>query len=213
MQLDDELKSDTTKTVGSARSRRLPKEQRRQHLLDTALLIIRDEGADRLTLGHLAECAGVSKPIAYDHFGTRAGLLIELYKARNAQQADALRAALSTAQQNVEETVEILAANYIHSSAEMCGEWHAVSAALTGSEETEVVYRELLDSYVELFTSALGAHSTLSAGELRLRCVGLIGAGEAIMAAMARGLSSEAEAAKAFASLIWGILERVGASA
>lgn len=192
---------------GTGRSRRLPKEERRRHLLDTALEIIRDEGADRLTLGHLAECAGVSKPIAYDHFGTRAGLLIELYKARNAQQAEALRAALTTAQQNVKETVAILATNYIHSSAEMCGEWHAVSAALTGSEETELVHHELLDGYVDLFTSALAAYSTLPAGELRLRCVGLIGAGEAIMAAMARGISSEADAIKAFTSLIWGILD------
>ncbi len=33
------------------------------------------KGTDALTLGHVAECAGVSKPIAYEHFGTRAGLL------------------------------------------------------------------------------------------------------------------------------------------
>jgi AcrR family transcriptional regulator len=157
-----------SKAAGSGQSRRLPKEQRRQHLLDTALQIIRDEGADRLTFGHLAEGAGVSKPVAYDHFGTRAGLLIELYKVRNTEQANALRAALTAARQDVEETVETLAANYIHSSAEMCGEWQAVSAALTGSEETDLVYRELLDGYVELFTSALGAHTTLPAGELRL---------------------------------------------
>ena len=200
------MNSDLTKANDTGRPRRLPKEERRQHLLNTALQIIRDEGADRLTLGHLAECAGVSKPVAYDHFGTRVGLLIELYKVRNAEQANALRTALTAARQDVEETVEILASNYIHSSVEMCGEWHAVSAALTGSEETELVHRELLDGYVELFTSALAAHTTLPASELRLRCVGLIGAGEAVMAAMARGTSSEAEAAKALTSLIWGIL-------
>ncbi|MFC7557085.1 TetR/AcrR family transcriptional regulator [Pseudoroseomonas wenyumeiae] len=57
--------------------RRFSKAERRRQLLDTALLIVREEGADRLTLGHLAARAGVSKPVAYDHFGTRSGLLIE----------------------------------------------------------------------------------------------------------------------------------------
>lgn len=196
----------SAKVEGRSRAHRLPKEERRRHLLETALLIIRDEGADRLTLGHLAERAGVSKPVAYDHFGTRSGLLIELYKMRNAQQADALRTALKAAQRDVEDTVEILAVHYIHSSAEMCGEWHAVSGALTGSEETELVYRELLDGYVELFAFALGPHSPLPPDELQLRCVGLVGAGEAIMAAVARRVSNETDAAKAFTSLIWGVL-------
>lgn len=205
------MKVDFAKVEGKTRSHRLSKEERRRHLLDTALTIIRDEGADRLTLGHLAERAGVSKPVAYDHFGTRSGLLIELYKMRNAQQASALRTALMTARRAVEDTVEVLAFHYIHSSAEMCSEWHAVSGALAGSEETELVYRELLDGYVELFVFALGPHSALSAAELQLRCVGLMGAGEAIMAAVARGASSQSDAANAFTSLIWGVLGARGA--
>ena len=200
------MNSDPTTADVRTRSRKLPKEERRRQLLETALLIVRDEGADQLTLGNLATRAGVSKPIAYDHFGTRAGLLIELYKIRNAQQAQALETALTTAPRGRAETVEILAANYIQGSAEMCGEWQAVSAALAGSEETEIVHRELLDNYVELFTSVLGPHSTLPPAQLRLHCVGVIGAGEAIMAAIARGASTEAEAAKAFASLILGSL-------
>ena len=152
----------------------------------------------------------MSKPIAYDHFGTRAGLLIELYKIRNAQQAQALEAALTTTRRDREETVAFLAARYIHASTEMCAEWQAVGAALAGSEETEIVHHELLDNYVELFTSLLGPYSTLPPGELRLNCVGIIGAGEAIMAAIARGTTTQTEATKAFASLIRGGLGGAG---
>jgi AcrR family transcriptional regulator len=54
--------------------KRLPKEQRREQLLDTALAIVREQGTDAITLSYVAERAGVSKPIAYGHFGTRAGL-------------------------------------------------------------------------------------------------------------------------------------------
>ena len=59
----------------------MPKEQRRIQLLETASAIVRAGGTDALTLAHLAEQAGVTKPIAYEHFGTRAGLPIPPYPA------------------------------------------------------------------------------------------------------------------------------------
>ena len=55
-----------------ARSPRLTSAERRQQLLTTARLIVRQEGADRFTLGHLAECAAISKPVVYDDFPTKA---------------------------------------------------------------------------------------------------------------------------------------------
>lgn len=189
-------------------AKRLSKEDRRQQLLDTALSIVRQEGADRLTLGHLAARAGVSKPIAYDHFGTRSGLLIELYKIRNAQQMDGLRSLLAKFPRTLEQTIETFAAHYVRSSAEMCTEWHAVSAALAGSEETDLSYREMMDGYVEFFASVLQPFNMLPAAELRLNCIGFIGAGEALVGAMSRGIASEKETAKAFVFLIWGGLKR-----
>ncbi|WP_211266669.1 TetR/AcrR family transcriptional regulator [Halotalea alkalilenta] len=189
---------------GGVVSRRLSRAQRRRQLLDTALLIVREEGVDRLTLGHLAARAGVSKPVAYDHFGTRSGLLIELYKSVDIEQVNALRSALTTGERSLEETVEVLAATYIHCSVDTSGERHVLGAALTGSEEKGAVYQELLDGYVVLFAAVLKPHSTMSLAELERRCVGLVGAGEALSAAMVRGSCSEAEAAEAFASLIEG---------
>ncbi len=46
-----------------------------EQLLDVATSIVRAGGVDTLTLARVAEEAGVSKPIAYSHFGTRSGLL------------------------------------------------------------------------------------------------------------------------------------------
>lgn len=70
---------------------RLSKSERRQQLLETARLIVREEGADRLTLGHLAVRAGVSKPVTYEHFETRTGLLIELYRWIDTERIAAFR--------------------------------------------------------------------------------------------------------------------------
>src|SRR3546814_11709245 len=59
--------------------RKLPKAERREQLLETAMTIVREQGTDAMTLGYLAERALVSKPVVYDHFGTRSGMLIALY--------------------------------------------------------------------------------------------------------------------------------------
>ena len=187
-------------------SGRLSKAERRRQLLDTALVIVREEGADRLTLGHLAARAGVSKPVAYDHFGTRSGLLIELYRWIDLERVDAFRDSMATGGRSREETVRILAAAYIDCAADTNGEFHAVGAALAGSGEKAAVFQQLLDNSVQMFVSVLAPHCGLPPAELQRRCVGLVGAGEALSGALVRGLCSEVEAAEAFASLINGAL-------
>jgi len=198
-----------TKTKPELASRRLAKPARRQQLLDTALQVIREEGADRLTLGYLAVRADVSKPVVYEHFGTRSGLLIALYKLLDARQSEALRQALTTGDQDLKETAALLAAAYIHCAVDTGGEWYAIGAALAGSEEKGAVLQELLGGYVQLFAGVLGPHCDLPDAELVRRCVGLVGAGEALAAAMVQGTFTEADAAAAFAALIRGGLSPV----
>lgn len=197
-----EMSNRAAEADGGRGQRRLSKEERRRQLLDTALQIVRQEGADRLTLGYLASRAGVSKPVAYDHFGTRSGLLIELYKSIDLDQVDALRETLATGGRSREETVGILADAYIHCAADTNGDWHALGAALAGNEEKDAAFRELTEEHVRLFLSVLSPHSSLEPGDLRRYCMGLVGAGEALSAALVRGQCSEAEAAESFASLI-----------
>ena len=192
--------------AGSATSRRLSGAERRRQLLDTALLIVREEGADRLTLGHLAARAGVSKPVAYDHFGRRSGLLIELYRWIDVERVNAFRDAMAAGERSREETVSILAAAYIDCAADANGEFYAVGAALAGSEDKAAVFQQLLDNSVQMFVSVLTPHCGLPPAELQRRCVGLVGAGEALSGALVRGQCSEVEAAGAFASLINGAL-------
>ncbi len=202
--VNEEKKGNPLEETVKPVSRRLSRVQRRHQLLDTALTIVREEGADRLTLGRLAARAGISKPVAYDHFGTRSTLLIELYKSLDQAQAAALKEALTTGERGIEETITALASAYIHCYADTTGEWHAIGAALAGSEEKETVYQELLDGYVRLFAAVLKPHVDLQQAELERRCIGLIGAGEALSAVMVRGNCGEAEAAETFASLIRG---------
>ncbi|MFD8461908.1 TetR/AcrR family transcriptional regulator [Streptomyces antimycoticus] len=187
-----------------ATQRRLSKAERRRQLLETALRIVREEGVDRLSLGHLATRAGVSKPVAYDHFGTRTELLIELYRSIDTEQKNQLRTALAPGERSLDETAEVLAAAYVRCFADTSGVWQAVGAALGGSAEKDAVYQELLDDSVQFFATVLEPHSTVPSVELQRCCAGLVGAGEALAGLMVRGGSSEAEAAETFASLIKG---------
>lgn len=183
-------------------SGRLTRAERREQMLDIALTIIREEGADRLTLGYLAAQAGVSKPIAYEHFGTRAGLLIAMYRALDQRQSAVLRDALNKTPPGLRGAADVLAGAWMHCSADGSGEWHAIGAALAGSEEMIGVHKELIGEYVRLFAATLAPYSTLAEEELHRRCVGLIGAGEALSVLMLDGQCSEKDAAQTFSALI-----------
>jgi AcrR family transcriptional regulator len=187
-----------------ARPGRLPKAARRRQLLDTALRIVREEGADRLTLGRLALRAGVSKPVAYEHFCTRSGLLIELYRWIDTERVTAFRLAMATGERSAAETIAMLAAAYIECAADLTDEFHIVGAALAGSEEKAAVFQELLDGSVAMFVAVLEPYVGLPPDELHRRCIGLVGAGEALSAALVRNLLTKAQATGVLTSLIHG---------
>lgn len=187
-------------------TRRLSKAERRRQLLNAALMIVREEDADRLTLGHLAVRAGVSKPVVYDHFSTRSGLLIALYTWIDTERVNAFRDAMSGTTLTTQETVRVLASAYIQCAADNTDEFYAVGAALAGSNEKAAVFQELLDNCVQMFIAVLKPHTTLSATELERRCTGLVGAGEALSGAVVRGRHAQDEVTETFAALINGAL-------
>jgi AcrR family transcriptional regulator len=182
---------------------RLSKQARREQLLDTALEIVREQGADGLTLVTLAEAAGVSRPIAYDHFGTRAGLLLALYRRLEERHRAAVTEALQDAEPGAGAIARVMSAAYFACATDM-PEFTAVSAALKGNPEAEALQHEMLDGYTEVMAAALAPHSTLPAGALRLRCIGVLGAADAIAVELNRGRTTATEAVSALAELILG---------
>lgn len=184
-------------------SSRLSKQARREQLLDAALTIVRTQGADGLTLVTLAEAAGVSRPITYDHFGTRGGLLLALYRRLDERHRAAVVQALRTAAPTAGAVARILSTAYFACATDM-PEFTAVSAALKGNPELEAIQHELLDSYTNVMAAALAPHAGLPAEALQLRCVGLLGAAEAIAAELNRERTSAPDAVTALADLIAG---------
>jgi AcrR family transcriptional regulator len=187
-------------------AKKLSKPERRKQLLETAHKIVRAEGSDALTLGYLAERAGVTKPIAYEHFETRAGLLIALYQQIDDRQVAALMDALKRTKPRLSDVARVLAKAYVDCYCTIGPEWHAVSAALQGDEKMEKFQQSLTDRYAAIYCDAFAPYTKLPKEELRLRCLAILGAGDAITRELARGRTSESGASATLASLIMASL-------
>ena len=57
---------------------RLPAPRRRRQLLDVALDAFAERGFHRTSMDDVAEAAGVTKPVLYQHFGSKRELYLEL---------------------------------------------------------------------------------------------------------------------------------------
>ncbi|CAO0826714.1 TetR family transcriptional regulator OS=Streptomyces microflavus OX=1919 GN=Smic_09800 PE=4 SV=1 [Streptomyces microflavus] len=115
--------------------------------------------------------AGESRPIVYDHFGTRPGLLLALYRRLDERHRAAIAEALQEAGPTAGEIARVISAAYFACATDM-PELGAVSAALKGNPEMGTIQREMLDSYTDLMAAQLLPHSGLAPEALRLRCVG-----------------------------------------
>jgi AcrR family transcriptional regulator len=66
---------------GPAVRRRLSKDERRTRILDAAAQVFADRGYEAATLDEIAEAAGISKPVIYDHFPSKKELHISLIES------------------------------------------------------------------------------------------------------------------------------------
>ena len=64
----------------SAGTPRLPAAQRRQQLLEVALAVFGRDGFHHTSMNDLAEAAGVTKPVLYQHFGSKRELYLEVLR-------------------------------------------------------------------------------------------------------------------------------------
>lgn len=135
--------------------RRMRKGDRREQLIAVARTIVADEGADALTLGHLAAKAGVSKPVAYDHFGSRAGILVALYEDFDRRQTGMLVEALEGAPSTLADQLATIAECHVACVLDHGAELGRVAAALSGSPDLAEVRRRSEAEYIAICRRAI----------------------------------------------------------
>ncbi len=91
----------------------MSKEARREQLLSVAISILKEHGAEALTLATVAEQAGVTKPIAYNHFESKENLLTQIYQNIDNRLIESIQDAKEANSQSLSDTVSILCESYV----------------------------------------------------------------------------------------------------
>ncbi|OHV75853.1 TetR/AcrR family transcriptional regulator [Rhizobium sp. LCM 4573] len=188
---------------------RLSRETRRGQLIETAWRIIREEGTEALTLGRLAEQAGVAKPVVYGHFDTRPGLLVELYKEFDRRQTEIIDEALRASKPTLAGRAEVIASSYVECVLEQGREIPGIVAALASSPELERTKREYQLVFMEKCRAQLAPFArngiVSSAG-----LWAMLGAADALSNAAATGEITAGQAKEELSGTIVAMVERSG---
>lgn len=181
---------------------RLTKEARRAQLLEVARELIRDDGTDRLTLGKIAERAGVTKPLVYEHFGDRHGILAELYHEFETRQRLMLDVALETVSQDLSSLSAVVAGAYIDCCLAEGRELVDVVEALAGSSTLRELRSEAEAAYLSRCREALEPIAgPIDAAELHA----IIGAGDSLARSVLAGGISAVRARRALARVVLAV--------
>ena len=98
--------------AASARSPRLPRDERRAQLLAAALEVFAAHGYHGAAMDEIAETAQVSKPVLYQHFPSKRDLYIALLENHLASLTDLMKAALGSTTDNRERVNAVIRAYF-----------------------------------------------------------------------------------------------------
>lgn len=186
---------------------RLARVDRIRQLLDVSWKLIREEGTDALTLGRVATAAGVSKPIVYEHFRTRNGLLAALYEDFDIVQTERIDAAVSAAAPYLKDKADVIASSYIACVLTQGREIPGVLAALSGSPELFTLKRQYLKTFIMKCHAVLAPFS--QTGEIPAAAMwSMLGAAESLANAAVLGDLLEEQARAELRRIILDIVDR-----
>jgi AcrR family transcriptional regulator len=187
--------------------RRLSRDERHTQLIETARHLVLQSGTDSLTLGRLAEEAGVSKPVVYDHFETRNALLAALYRDYDIRQSELMDSGLSACPATLADRASVIANAYVDCVLTQGQEIPGVAAALVGSPEMEAVIRSYQTRFIKKCREALAPFS--EDGSIPLAALwGMMGAADALSTATAYGEISKQQALDELRHTIMSMIRR-----
>jgi AcrR family transcriptional regulator len=159
-------------------SLRLPAAARRQQLLDTALATFARLGYHDASMNDIAEAAGVTKPVLYQHFGSKRELFLEVLSDVAAGMRRTVRAATSAAD-GPRQQVELGFSAWFRWVGEHRDGFHVLFSGEVRrdpefAEEAAKAQRQFVDGISELIVV-----EGLTEERQRLLAYGIVGLGEA----------------------------------
>jgi AcrR family transcriptional regulator len=138
--------------------RRLPRADRARVVIDAAEEIFAERGFARASMAEIAARAGVTKPVLYDHFGSKDGLLAAVIARAGMDLRGALEAAVADAPTPAEALARGLR-TYFGFIEKHAGSWMVLlgegGGSAAGTEALETVRREQADYIATLIAAQL----------------------------------------------------------
>jgi len=193
--------TETTRTRGS----RLPRSARRRQLLAAAQEVFVAQGYHAAAMDDIADRAGVSKPVLYQHFPGKLDLYLALLEEHAEAMVAAVREALESTTDNKARVAATIAA-YFRFVDEDGGAFRLVfESDLTNQPEVRELVEGTTLSCAELIAEVIRDDAGLPPAEARLLAVGLVGMAQVaarFWLAEAQAIPRDA-AARLLASLSW----------
>ena len=160
---------------GERTTARLPREERRAQLLIAAREVFVAQGYHTTGMDDIAERAGVSKPVLYQHFPGKLDLYLALLEEGIAALLETLRAAMATTTDN-RQRVHAAVAGYFAFIDDPDSPYRLVfESDLTHDPRVRERVERADDECAGLFTRVIAADTGLSDAQAHLLAAGLLG--------------------------------------
>ena len=180
-ELVDRASSDRNGTrngTSTRRGTRLPKDERKAQLLAAASEVFVNRGYHAAGMDEISECAGVSKPVLYQHFPSK----LDLYVAVLQNYVDSLiagvRQALRSTTDNKQRVRAAVAAYYDFVDHEQQGFRLVFESDLMGEPRVASRVEQATEACVDAVFDLVSQDSGLDPYRARVLAVGLVGASQ-----------------------------------
>jgi len=157
------------------RPTRMPRQERRVSLLDAAREVFTTKGYHASAMDDIAEAAGVSKPVLYQHFESK----LDLYLALLDQSCESLvlivQQAIDSTEHNADRVVAAMGAFYEFVSS-TSGEFRFVfESDLTGDAAVQQRLWQVNEEIADLIAAVIGQDTALPPEQSKLLAISLVG--------------------------------------
>jgi AcrR family transcriptional regulator len=163
------------KEAVSGRPTRLPRDQRRIQLLDAASEVFASKGYHAAAMDDIADAAGVSKPVLYQHFPSKLDLYLALLDQSCDRLVEVVEEALASTDDNADRVIATVAAFYEFVSSES-GEFRFVfESDLTGEGPVQQRLSRVNDEISDAIADVIAEDTSLPPQQAKLLAVSLVG--------------------------------------
>ncbi len=167
--------SETDVRVERPRGTRLPRGERRAQLLASALEVFVAQGFHAAAMDDIAERAGVSKPVLYQHFPGKLDLYLALLDQACSQIIDATRTALASTQDNKQRVQAAIDVFYAYVADAQGGFRLVFESDLTNEPAVRAQVDRVTNECAQAIASVIHEDTGLSDEQSRLLAVSLVG--------------------------------------